>query len=172
GAQTPNTPHSSWGSASPGSRSWLSRPSPRRTCAIVPHPGGRSRAGEAHRPPGDVDMVQAHPDLLPERQVGRADPGLDGGVGDEDGAPVAVVVDVHDDADELLPHVTLEDERLDRVDGAPLVPAGTAGGRRHGVRELRQRLPYPPGDVLTCDGGPTHLQAVPVDQAPQRGGDV
>src|SRR3954452_12866478 len=35
GAQTPKTPHASWGPFSPGSRSWLSRPSPRGTAPSV-----------------------------------------------------------------------------------------------------------------------------------------
>src|SRR5690625_1814789 len=93
GAHTPNTPHSSCGALSPGRRSWLSRPSPRRTRAMVPHPRavavrrsaapapaqratvGEERTGEAGEDPG-----RAEPDEQQEEEVAAGELG----VGDRD----------------------------------------------------------------------------------------
>ncbi|MFD5098735.1 putative leader peptide [Streptomyces albidochromogenes] len=53
GAQTPKTPQASWGPFSPGSRSWLSRPSPRGTPPSVGEIDHWSELGiRASAPPG------------------------------------------------------------------------------------------------------------------------
>lgn len=45
GAHTPKTPHASWGPGRWGSRSWLSRPSPRGTCRSLMHGSVTGLAG-------------------------------------------------------------------------------------------------------------------------------
>lgn len=67
GAQTPKTPQASWGPFSPGSRSWLSRPSPRGTLPSVgeiDHWSELGTAGKCHSTEGDGMPSSRYSDAL------------------------------------------------------------------------------------------------------------
>src|SRR5450759_2103584 len=124
------------------------------------------RRFEPDRPGCEVGNPQGDRHRVPRLQTGSATAGhhcrflqLDG-------------VRLQGDAVERLPHVRLEHGSLDPVGALPRHLGREPSSRGHLHAECRQGGLDPAGYVAPVVQGQAGLQAVPVDQASQRGGDV